>query len=87
MSNSISLFVVFLSESVSAFTGYIASRVSQRQQQRRNTYSYRLAVIRADPYSSGQLMARIPQANGRRRQHLTITGLLPCHHATTGTPP
>jgi hypothetical protein len=45
MPDSISLFTVFVSGSVSAFTGYVASRVSQRLQQRRNAYTYRLAVI------------------------------------------
>jgi hypothetical protein len=36
---------VFVSGSVSAFTGYVASRISQRVQRRRDAYTYRLAVI------------------------------------------
>jgi len=45
MATSISLFTVFVSGSVSAFTGYVASRISQRVQRRRDAYTYRLAVI------------------------------------------
>jgi hypothetical protein len=44
MAQSIAIFTVLLSGSVSAFTGYIASRFSQRQQQRHTEDVYRLAV-------------------------------------------
>lgn len=44
MADSLAIFTVLLSGSVSAFTGYIASRISQRQQQRHIEDVYRLAI-------------------------------------------
>jgi hypothetical protein len=44
MAHPIALLTVVLSGSVSAFTGYIASRISQRQQERHSEDVYRLAI-------------------------------------------
>jgi hypothetical protein len=44
MAHSIAIFTVLLSGSVSAFTGYLAARLSQRQQQRHIEDVYKLAI-------------------------------------------
>jgi hypothetical protein len=44
MVNPVAIFTVLLSGSVSAFTGYLASRMSQSQQQRHVEDVYRLAI-------------------------------------------
>lgn len=44
MAQPIAIFTVLVSGSVSAFTGYLASRISQSQQQRHTEDVYRLAI-------------------------------------------
>jgi len=55
MVSSIAVFTLLLSGSVSAFSGYIASRISQRQQQRQTEAIYRLAIATAIRTLSGRL--------------------------------
>src|ERR1700692_3350036 len=45
MSNSVSLLTVLVSATVSAATGYISSRLSQRLQDREAAYRWRLAIL------------------------------------------
>lgn len=45
MPNHISFFTVLLSATVSAGASYVASRISQHQQQRRTTENYKLALV------------------------------------------